>query len=71
MSNDSLISKIMTNKKQAIKEGELYKIIQDIEIPEKSSSPSGAASFCAGTSYQGTEAWIDEDNKKYPSDWWK
>lgn len=64
-------NQIMTNKKQAIKEGELYKIIQDIEIPEKSSSPSGAASFCAGTSYQGTEAWIDEDNKKYPSDWWK
>lgn len=34
-------------------------------------SPSGAASFCAGTSYQGTEAWVDSEQKKYPSEWWK
>ena len=28
-------------------------------------------SFFAGTSYQGTEAWIDEEGKKYPKEWWK
>lgn len=49
----------------------MYMALEDIEIPSTSCSPSGAASFCAGTSFQGTEAWIDEDGNKYPSDWWK
>lgn len=62
---------VMANKKLAQKDGDLYITLQDIEIPETSSSPSGAASFCAGTSYQGTEAWVDEEQKKYPSGWWK
>lgn len=62
---------VMANKKLAQQNGDLYTILQDVEIPEKSSSPSGAASFCAGTSFQGTEAWEDKDGKKYPSDWWK
>ena len=62
---------VISNKKLVVKEGELYKLIQDIVIPDSSSSPSGAASFCAGTSFQGTEAWFDKDNKKYPSNWWK
>lgn len=62
---------VMANKKLAQKDGALYITLQDVEIPETSSSPSGAASFCAGTSYQGTEAWVDEEQKKYPSGWWK
>ena len=46
-------------------------ILESIDISKIVSSPSGAASFCVGTSYQGTEAWTDENQKKYPSDWWK
>lgn len=66
-----LRKQVMENKKLAQKEGELYILQQDIDLSEMVSSPSGAASFCAGTSYQGTEAWIDEEQKKYPSEWWK
>lgn len=62
---------VMANKKLAQKDGELYSLQQDIDLSELVSSPSGAASFCAGTSYQGTEAWVDEDQNKYPSEWWK
>ena len=51
--------------------GLLFTLLQDIEIPEVSCSPSGAASFCTGTSFQGTEAWVDNDGNKYPSEWWK
>lgn len=62
---------ILTNKKLCQRDGEHCTLLQDINIPETSSSPSGAASFCAGTSYQGTVAWVDKDGKKYPSEWWK
>lgn len=62
---------IIVDKKFSMKDGELYKLIKDVEIPTISCSPSGAASFCAGTSYQGTEAWVDIDGKRYPSEWWK
>lgn len=62
---------IISNQKLAQQNGDLFTLLQDVEIPEKSSSPSGAASFCAGTSYQGTEAWEDKDHNKYPSEWWK
>lgn len=62
---------VIANKKLAMRNGELFTLLQDIEIPETSCSPSGAASFCAGTSFQGTEAWEDKDGKKYPSNWWK
>ena len=62
---------VISNKKLSQKNGELCALLQDIEIPETSSSPSGAASFCTGTSFQGTEAWKDKEGKKYPSDWWK
>jgi len=65
-------NEILANPKLAKKETDtLYVTLEDIEIPETSCSPSGAASFCAGTSYQGTEAWIDEEGKKYPKEWWK
>ncbi|MBQ9649186.1 MAG: GIY-YIG nuclease family protein [Prevotella sp.] len=49
----------------------MYVTLEDIDIPEANLSPSGAASFCAGTSYQGPEAWVDEEGKKYPKEWWK
>lgn len=62
---------VIADKKLSQKDGELFILLQDIEIPETACSPSGAASFCAGTSYQGTEAWYDNEKKKYPSEWWK
>lgn len=62
---------IIDNKKLCQKNGDLYLLLRDVEIPESNCSPSGAASFCAGTSYQGTEAWVDGEQKKYPSEWWK
>lgn len=62
---------VIADKKMSQKNGELYLLQQDIDLSELVNSPSGAASFCAGTSYQGTEAWEDENQKKYPSDWWK
>ena len=62
---------VMSNKKLCERKGELYTLLQDVEIPEGSSSPSGAASFCTGTSMQGTEAWVEEEGNKYPSEWWK
>ena len=64
-------NEVIANKKLAMRNGELFTLLQDIEIPEVSCSPSGAASFCAGTSFQGTEAWADKDGNKYPSEWWK
>ena len=62
---------VMENKKLSERKGKLYTLLQDIEIPEASCSPSGAASFCTGTSMQGTEAWVEEDKYRYPSEWWK
>lgn len=62
---------VIANKKLSQKSGNLYELLQDVEIPEKSSSPSGAASFCAGTARQGTDDWVDNNNNKYPSSWWK
>jgi hypothetical protein len=62
---------VIANKKLAQKDGELYILLQDIDLSELVSSPSGAASFCAGTSYQGTIAWVDSEQKQYPSEWWK
>ena len=52
--------------------GDYYeKLLQDIEIPETNCSPSGAASFCVGTSRQGTKDWEDKEGKKYATEWWK
>lgn len=62
---------VMENKKFSKKDGELYILLKDIEIPESSCSPSGAAAFCTGTSMQGTEAWIDNNQNRYPAEWWK
>ena len=62
---------VIENKKLCQAGDLLCTLLQDIEIPETSCSPSGAASFCAGTSFQGTVAWEDKDGKRYPSNWWK
>lgn len=62
---------VIENKKLCQKGENLFTLLQDIEIPAKSSSPSGAASFCAGTSFQGPVAWEDKNGNKYPSEWWK
>ena len=61
---------VKTNKKLTTRKGELYELLQDIEIPDSSQSPSGAASFCTGTSRNGTIDWTDKDGKKYPKEWW-
>lgn len=62
---------VMANKKLSQRDGSLYTLLQDIEIPESSCSPSGAASFCTGTAMQGTEAWVEDNQYRYPSEWWK
>lgn len=62
---------VIDNKKLSQKSGELYQLLQDVEIPETSSSPSGAASFCAGSSRQGTKDWKDNNGNTYPTEWWK
>lgn len=62
---------VMDNKKLSLQSGDLYQLLTDIEIPESFSSPSGAASFCVGTSRQGTKDWKDKEGKMYGSEWWK
>ena len=67
-----LRSDLLINPKVTRKETDtMYVTLEDIEIPDAYCTPSGAASLCAGTSYSGTEAWIDEEGKKYPKEWWK
>lgn len=61
---------VKANKKQSQRKGALYELLQDIELPDSNLSPSGAASFCAGTSRNGTHDWVDKDGKKYPKEWW-
>jgi predicted GIY-YIG superfamily endonuclease len=67
----SFRKQVMVNKKLSQKDGDLYILQQDVDLSELINSPSGAASFCAGTSYQGTIAWVDGENNTYPSEWWK
>ena len=65
---------VMENKKLSKREGNHYVLLKDIELTDITRSPSGAASFCTGTSVQGTEAWVDEmygQQYRYPSAWWK
>ena len=62
---------IINNKKLSKKEGELYTLLQDIELPLSLSSPSGASKICWGTSRPGPDDWQDEKGKKYPTEWWK
>lgn len=53
------------------KEGKLYKLLEDIVIPQNCSTPSGASQFCWGTSRPGPDDWKDENGKSYPTKWWK
>ena len=63
---------IIANKKHSqMSSNNLYELLQDVVLPEKSSSPSAAACFCAGTPRNGTDDWVDNNNTKYPSSWWK
>lgn len=62
---------VIENKKLSAKKGDLFELLQDIDIPEINCSPSGAASFCAGTSRQGTEDWKDKEGNVYPKEWWE
>ena len=62
---------VISDKKLCQNNGELCQLLQDIEIPEANCSPSGAASFCVGTSRQGTKDWEDKEGKKYATEWWK
>ena len=41
------------------KKGDLYQLLEDIEIPN--GSPSAAAKFCAGTSRNGKTDWVDDN----------
>lgn len=51
---DSLFS----SSTKVIKQGNVYQLLEDIEIP--GGSPSAAAKFCAGTSRNGKIDWIDD-----------
>ena len=53
------------------KDGELYTLLSDIEMPSNLSSPTGASKFCWGASRPGPRDWQDKDGKTYPSEWWK
>ena len=64
------LNKIIANAKFTKKSGNLCQLLQDIDLGDLANSPSAAASFCAGTSRQGTEDWIEEGQYKYPSAWW-
>ena len=65
-----LRAKVFADKKMATRKGDVYELLQDVELPEDGSSPAGAANFCAGTPRQGTEDWQDELGNRYPSEWW-
>ena len=66
-----LREKIFNNKNYSRRNGNLYTLLQDVELPKEGSSPSGASSFCCGTPRQGTADWKDTEGKTYPSSWWK
>ena len=62
---------IKADKTLSRKEGKLYKLLEDIVIPQSCSTPSGASQFCWGTSRPGPDDWKDESGKSYPTKWWK
>lgn len=64
-------NQVIEDKKRCQKDSDLCLLLQDIEMPEGNCSPSGAASFCVGTSRNGTDNWKDKEGKQYPSAWWK
>lgn len=64
-----LRNEILKDSKKSSINGEVAELLQDVEIPF--ASPSSAGSFCTGSACQGTEAWVDKDGKKYPTEWWQ
>ena len=46
-------------------------VVENKKLCSKNGELSGASSFCAGTSRNGTGDWFDKDGKKYPTEWWK
>ena len=64
-----LRNEILKDPKKSSINGEIAELLQDVEIPF--TSPSSAGSFCTGAACQGTEAWVDKDGKKYPTEWWQ
>ena len=62
---------IIKDTKLSRKEGELYTLLQDIEMPSSLSSPSGVSKICWGTSRPGPDDWQDENGNKYSTKWWK
>lgn len=67
----ALREKIKNDPQLSRCDGELYTILEDIELPTQLASPSGASKFCWGTSRPGPNDWEDENGVKYPSEWWK
>lgn len=66
----NLREQIIKDKKFCKKEGLNYRLLMDVEIPESTASPSSAASFCVGTSFDGPGGWTDTEGKRYPTEWW-
>lgn len=57
--------RIKSDKTISQKDGEIYRILKDIDITGKTSFPSGPASVITGTAMQGTEELKDKDGKMF------
>ena len=58
-----LREEVLGSTKTALRKGNTYQLLQDIELPFN--SPSAAASFCTATSMQGTTAWVDSEGQTF------
>ena len=58
-----LREEVLSSAKTALRKGNTYQLLQDIELPFN--SPSAAASFCTATSMQGTTAWVDSEGQTF------
>lgn len=56
---------IINNPAYCKREGNLIRIIQDVNIPSESGRPSLSAEIVTGTSMQGTTALVNKDNKTF------
>ena len=64
-----LRNEVLKDAKKSSINGEVAELLQEVGIPF--TSPSSAGSFCTGAACQGTEACVDKDGKKYPTEWWQ
>ncbi len=55
--------KVFSDKELSRKDGDSMIILKD--FTSDLTSPSGAGSFCTGTSLQGTTSWVDKDGKTF------